>query len=117
MKTFSHKKIKNTIYVKSNTPYVSALKRVNKFLERLQKTGGSTHISLLGMGKAIEKTLSIGCHFQTAKGRKVDILTTSVDVIDELEEMEQEEEDILDEDKETVLKKRTISGVEVRIYL
>ena len=32
LKTLSHKKIKTTIYIKSNTPYIRGLKRTKKFL-------------------------------------------------------------------------------------
>ncbi|CCD24243.1 ribonuclease P/MRP protein subunit POP7 NDAI_0C05840 [Naumovozyma dairenensis CBS 421] len=121
IKTLSHKTIKSTIYVKSSSPYISVVKRVHKFIEQLNKTGRSPYVRLMGIGKAVEKTLSIACHFQEEKGRRVDVKTISVDVIDELqyqEDHEEQEEEIEnDEDRETVLKKRSVSGVEVKIYL
>lgn len=121
IKVLSHKKIKTTIYVKSSTPYVSALKRITKFLDNLEKHG-STYVSVLGMGKAVEKTLSLGCHFEQNKNKRVHILTKTIDLLDEvLQEVENEEEEgqeaeIEDEDKDTILKKRRVCGVELKIY-
>ncbi|CEP61987.1 ribonuclease P/MRP protein subunit POP7 LALA0_S04e05160g [Lachancea lanzarotensis] len=120
VKILSHKQIKTTIYVKSTTPYISAVKRVNKFLSQLQRHGAQ-YVTVLGMGKAVEKTLSVGCHFQEEKGKKVVVLTQTIPLVDEiLAEQAGDEgesaEDIEDADLETVLRKRTASGVEVRIY-
>ncbi|SCU87237.1 LAME_0D09296g1_1 [Lachancea meyersii CBS 8951] len=118
VKVLSHKQIKTTIYLKSKTPYISALKRVTKFMTQLQRQGAE-YVTVLGMGKAVEKTLSIACHFQEEKGKKVVVLTQSVALLDEIladENDDENVEDIEDEDRETVLRKRTVSGVEVRIY-
>ncbi|SCU94683.1 LANO_0E07668g1_1 [Lachancea nothofagi CBS 11611] len=117
VKLLSHKQIKTTIYVKSKTPYVSALKRTNKFLRQL-KRHGAEYVTIMGMGKAVEKTLAIGCHFQEEKGKKVIVSTQSVDVLDEIAQESAYEslEDVEEEDMETTLRKRTTSGVIVRIY-
>lgn len=120
LKVLSQKQIKTTMYVKSKTPYISALKHINKLLGQLQRHGAE-YVTVLGMGKASEKTLAVACYFQEEKGKKTEVLTQSVEVLDELtkgtsEECEDSEEDIQDEDKELVLRKRTISGVEVRIF-
>lgn len=115
VKTLSRKQIKTTIYVKTSTPYISALKRIKKFLRDLPKSG-STYVVVLGMGKAIEKTLSLGCHFEQQLGKKVDVLTKSVELLDEVSVDDGDEDFIKDVDRETVLKKRTISGIELRIY-
>lgn len=118
VKVLSRKQIKATLYVKSSTPYISALKRIKKFLKDLHRSG-ATYVVVLGMGKAIEKTLSLGCHFEQQLGRKVDVLTKSVELLDEVaveDEDEDSAEPIQDVDRETVLKKRTISGIELRIY-
>lgn len=71
---------------------------------------------VLGMGKAIEKTLSLGCHFEQQLGKKVDVLTKSVELLDEVSVDDGDGDSIKDVDRETVLKKRTISGIELRIY-
>lgn len=74
------------------------------------------------MGRAINKALAIACHFQEEKGKRVEILTQSIEVLDEITEDEQEDgqddesHEINDEDKELTLKKRTISGIKLLIY-
>lgn len=119
VKTLSRKQIKTTVYVKTSTPYISALKRIRKFLADLPKSG-SSYVVVLGMGKATEKTLSLGCHFEQQLGKRVDVLTKSVELLDEVAleaEDEEDKEDISqDRDRETVLKKRTISGIELRVF-
>ncbi|KAK5778696.1 ribonuclease P/MRP protein subunit POP7 PWA37_000028 [Arxiozyma heterogenica] len=121
LKTLSHKKIKTTIYIKSTTPYISALKRIKKFLSELQKHGAK-YVTLLGMGKAVEKTLALGSYFSQEKGQKVQVMTRTIKVIDELKDISEtqesvnEEEETDENDEETFLKRRTLSGVEVRIF-
>ena len=121
IKTLSHKKIKTTIYIKSSTPYISGLKRTKKFLSELQRHGAK-YVTLLGMGKAVEKTLALGSYFSQEKGHKVHVMTKTIKVIDELKDVSEtqeivdEEEDMDEEDEETFLKRRTLSGVEVRVY-
>ncbi|KAG0656323.1 hypothetical protein C6P44_005280, partial [Monosporozyma unispora] len=113
IKILSHKKIKTTIYIKSQTPYVSGLKRTKKFIADLPKHGVK-YVTLLGMGKAVEKTLALGTYFSQEKGHKIEIFTRTVKVIDELQAMEaqhdeEEEVSIDEEDEETFLKRRTLS--------
>lgn len=118
VKVLSSKQIKTTIYVKSNTPYISALKRIKRFLRDLEKNGAS-HVVVLGMGRAIEKTLSLGCHFEQQLGKKVEVLTKTVELVDEVaaeSDESIESEDLRDADRETTLKKRSVSGVELRVY-
>ena len=95
------------------------------------------YITVKGMGKTIEKTLKLAMHFQQL-GYKVDIITGSVQVLDEFEKkvlapagidnedlrmgIEEEEEDDDDErnsltDYETEYKKRMVSSVEARVWL
>ncbi|SCU93636.1 LAFA_0F17436g1_1 [Lachancea sp. 'fantastica'] len=118
LKVLSHKQIKTTIYIKSKTPYISALKRVSKFLSQLPRHGAE-YVTIMGMGKAVEKTLSVGCHFQEEKGKRVVVLTQTVALLDDIlteQDPGESAEDMEDDDKETVLRKRTVSGVELRIY-
>ncbi|QEU61169.1 Pop7 [Kluyveromyces lactis] len=117
VKTFSHDKIKTTIYVKSSSPYISVVKRTNKFLSNLHRRK-SEYITLLGMGKAVFKTLSVAAHFNTMCDYKVDILTKTLDVLDEVFADDGKDEDgneVSKEDRETKLTRRTLSGVEVHI--
>ncbi|QLQ81518.1 hypothetical protein HG537_0F02790 [Torulaspora globosa] len=115
VKVLSRKQIKTTMYVKSNTPYISALKRIKKFLRDLDQNGAS-YVVVLGMGKAIEKTLSLGCHFEQQLGKKVEVLTKTVELVDEVVAECDETDDLRDIDRETCLKKRCVSGVELRVY-
>ncbi|CAR23638.1 ribonuclease P/MRP protein subunit POP7 [Lachancea thermotolerans CBS 6340] len=122
LKLLSHKQIKTTFYLKTQTPYVSALKRINKLMSQLQRHG-SKYVTVLGMGKASEKTLAVACYFQEEKGKKVEVLTQSIDVLDEIvksdpvtEDIDEQDDGTQDGDREVELQKRTISGVEVRIY-
>lgn len=109
VKALSPKQIHSTVYLKSRTPYVSALKRINKFLGNTHRSG-SSYVTVLATGKAVEKALSLGCHFGQHLQKRVEVLTKSVEVIDEVTEEDDES------DAETQLKKRTISGIELRIY-
>ena len=69
----------------------------------------------------MEKTLALGCHFQDQKNKKIEVFTRSIEVLDEVIAEQQEgvesESDVDDEDKETQLKKRTVSGIELHIYV
>ncbi|KAG7665150.1 uncharacterized protein J8A68_001206 [[Candida] subhashii] len=117
----------STFLVKSRTPYVSALKTITKQLEKFEKTSNIKkfqnlqykrvkYITVKGMGKSIEKTLSILLNFQ--ERYKVDILTGSVEVLDEFEMEKKEGEDVDDDEEgEKVYKKRMVSSVEGRIWL
>ncbi|CUM62834.1 uncharacterized protein PRCAT00000392001 [Priceomyces carsonii] len=114
------------ILIKTSTPYVAALKRIRKALDKFDKTSTSNkkycngeykkvkYISVKGMGRAIEKTLSIGLNFQDELGYRIDILTGSVEVLDEFEVDDENGEE---EYEESVYKKRMVSFVEVRIFL
>ncbi|AMD19640.1 HCL511Cp [Eremothecium sinecaudum] len=119
IKTFNQEAVKRVIYVKSKTPYVSALKRVNKMLQMLEKQPANTdkYITLMGMGQAVEKTLSVGCHFQEHKNHRVVIKTASTEVVDEVIKYSDGEDSVNEEDRETELQLRKVSGVEVRIYV
>lgn len=117
LKTFSNDKIKTTIYVKCSSPYISIVKRTNHFLSQLEKRK-SRYITLLGMGKAICKTLSVASYFSSLNGYKVDILTTTLQVLDEFYTDDGKDEDgnaISNEDREVKLSPRNLSGVEIRI--
>lgn len=120
--------------VKSSTPHVSALKRINKMLDKFDKAAnpGLKHqrgeykkvryITVKGLGRAIEKTLSLALVFQTRLNYKVDILTSTVEVMDEIRvknDVSNTKDDDSDDDDEdaTSFKVRSASCVEARIWL
>lgn len=76
---------KETIFfVKSSTPFISAVKRVQKMNHRLEKglMMKVKGVKIKGMGKAIEKTLAIGNYFKE-RDYKVEVFTGSEEVLDE----------------------------------
>lgn len=125
LKTLNNKQIKSTIFIKSQTPYLSALKRTKKMLTKLPQ--GQQHVTLYAMGKAVTKSLSLACYFQQHSYR-VGIYTKTIEVIDEIlnedeeEQLKQEQKtsnvecDIDMDDVDTELKLRKLSGVEIRIH-
>ncbi|CAH2355222.1 ribonucleases P/MRP protein subunit Pop7p [[Candida] railenensis] len=129
-----------TFLVKSSTPFISALKRIIKILDKFDKASKSNrrfksgaynnvkYVKIKGMGRAIEKTLSLGLKFQNELMYKTDVLTGSVEVVDEFkvggaeieenkERKDEEEDELDDEDKESVFKKRMASFVEIRVWI
>lgn len=106
---FKHSDLDTCIHIKANASYVAAVKRVSKLLRNLTKKQPKVqYITLMGMGAAIQKALAVGLHFQTEEGSKVDVLTKSVEVLDEFE--------FKDEDNENSYVKRSVTAVEVHIY-
>lgn len=117
----------HTVYVKSKTPFISAVKRINKILSKYETipnkrgkyvskgnvSGNIEYITVMGMGKSIEKTVNIGVYFKFDLDFKVDIITKSVGVLDEFRPNGDDDGD----DSDEILRKRNVGGVEVRIYL
>lgn len=107
--------------VKSGTPFVAAVKRIVLILAKFDKSqlkhrrfqGGEykkvKYITVKGMGKAMEKAISIALKFEELE-YKVDYLTGSVEVLDEYKDDSEEDED-------SVYQKRMVSYVEARIWL
>ncbi|CCE61202.1 hypothetical protein TPHA_0A01180 [Tetrapisispora phaffii CBS 4417] len=122
IKGLSHQKIHSTVYIKSTTPYVSGVKRINKFLENLDKQA-AIYVTVLGMGRAVEKTLSMALYFENTKHKRVEVYTRTVDLLDEVIDESAEESTSTsdsdsddDEHKVTTLKNRKITGIELRLY-
>lgn len=106
---------------------MSAIKTITKQLEKFEKTSNVKkfqnlqykrvkYITVKGMGKSIEKTLGILLNFQ--ERYKVDVLTGSVEVLDEFDMEEKNsagDEEMVDDEK--VYKKRMVSSIEGRIWL
>ena len=120
IKQLTQNQIKSTIFIKSSTPFVSGIKRITKFLDNLAKkkfkNAQVRYVTILGMGKAVEKTLSLGLYFEQEKFKRIEVYTKTVEVIDEMFADEEESEEINDNDRETTLKKRLVSGIEIRIF-
>lgn len=118
---YKHKNMRSVtqMNVKSNTPFVSLLKRINKMLDNLvprpNKRGGmSTRpkdsvdcVEINGMGKCIPKLMQVAIQFK-AKGHSVEMHTKSVPVLDEFQDEKGEEED--------VLRKRMVGSLQVKIW-
>ncbi|KAI5962736.1 hypothetical protein KGF57_001470 [Candida theae] len=133
-KRLTETQFNSTFLVKSSTPFISAVKRIDKQLTKFSKSQGTQrkfqndqykkvkYLIVKGMGKTIEKTLKLAMHFQS-QGYKVDILTGSVQVLDEFEKEAYISSDGEDgsrfghADIETKYKKRMVSSVEAKIWL
>jgi ribonuclease P/MRP protein subunit POP7 len=139
LRPYVHTELDSTIYVKSTTPFISAVKRIekmiNKFDEIPNKRGklvrrgninkDINYILVKGMGKSINKVLNIGLHFKYEEKFNVDIFTKSVGVLDEIVEDDNDNDDndndgdgdIDDHDDLCSLKKRNVGAIEVKIYI
>lgn len=118
-----------TFLVKSSTPYISALKRIQKILAKFDKSvlpnrkyqnveyKKVKYVTVKGMGKAIENTLSIALKFQDERNYKVDILTGSVEVLDEFQVASNDDDSDNDYNDDKIFKKRMVSYIEARIWL
>ncbi|ANB14048.1 Pop7p [Sugiyamaella lignohabitans] len=103
------------VYVSTKTPFVSGLKRVSKHISDVQKLGtkdsikkNELHVTVYGLGKAIDKALAIGLNFMNQYSR-VEVLTGTVNVVDESNED--------DENGIPKINKRKTSKVEIKIYV
>lgn len=120
------------INIKSNTPYVSAVKRVCKTLDKFDLNPTNQHnkhrqgeykhvkyIKLKGMGKAILNTISIGLHFQAHKGYNIEVYTGTAEVLDRVAVVGSEAIETKDggTEQQSELRKRSVSCVEVKIWL
>lgn len=124
-------KIENetTFLMKSSTPFVSALKQTQKLLAKFDKSNLPNkkyqnveykkikYITIKGMGKTIEKTLSLALKFQDDLNYKTDIITGSAEVLDEFQlNAEDDDSDNCYKD-DNLFKKRMVSYIEVRVWL
>ena len=118
------KSSQDCFYVSSKMAFVSALKKVTKLLKPSRKQPKRQYIRMMGMGKCVDKTISLGLRFQT-EGYKVEIFTGQTTLFDEIkvsqekteEKMEVDGDDESDSDDEEIVKQqRVISTIEVRVY-
>lgn len=97
-----------TIYISKRTPFVSAVKRVEKQLEVLQKKGANReYVRVIALGKSMDLALSVGLEFQS-QGRKVLVETGTEQATDEIDDSGGMEE--------PRMVGRSVSKVEVRVY-
>lgn len=140
LKVYNHIELDTTLYIKSNTPFISAIKRIekmiNKFDEIPNKKGELVRrgnlskkckfVTVKGMGKSISKVLNIGIHFKYEEKFNVDIFTKTIGVLDEFISDEKNDvqnnnsiDDNFDDysDDDSILRKRNVGAVEIRIYI
>lgn len=120
------KSSQDCFYVSSKMAFVSALKKVTKLLKPSRKQPKRPYIRMMGMGKCVDKTISLGLRFQK-EGYKVEIFTGQTTLFDEIkvaqdkasseEKMEVDGDEESDSDDEEIVKQqRVISTIEVRVY-
>ncbi|KAJ3498838.1 hypothetical protein NLG97_g817 [Lecanicillium saksenae] len=138
------------IYVSSSTPFMSAVKRVRKQLDRSLKSGGSSQaarknaslhsrieslrrdverntnsasstnaeygaiVTLMGTGKAVEKTLSLASWFEEQPDCNVAVRTRSVATVDDITVAEDSDAVDQEEDESRL---RRLSCLEVVVSL
>lgn len=132
--------------LKKKSPYMSSIKQVTKMLRALENQNIEDHarnrvskkkyVTVMGLQIVIPKLLQLGCHFMSLN-YTVEMITTTVVVLDEMvrnreaEETGKEEdgeigtektgkekdsENESDEELAEVLKKRLVSGLNLKIY-
>lgn len=117
-----------TFLVKSSTPFMSAVKRIDRMLEKFDTVGIQhrkfqlgeykkvRYLTIKGMGKAINTAMSLALHYQGKKQYKVDVKTGTVEVLDEIRQpLEYSTKD--SDDEEATFQKRNASYVDVKIWL
>lgn len=67
------------------------------------------YVSVKGLGKAIDRAIAVGIRLQQ-EGKKVGFVTSTVTVVDEFEST-------VDLNEDVVTKKRSVSCMEVRVYV
>lgn len=120
-----------TVFISGKTPFVSAIKRIDRILEKFDHLVAPVlhrpkfnnreykkvkYIVIKGMGKSIQKVISLGLFYQTQKSYTVDIYTGTVPVVDTVttEEVIETREG---PEEQTKRQSRDASSVEVRIWL
>lgn len=95
-----------TIYLSSNTPFVSGMKRVKRNLEKMQRKRLGRYVVVFGLGKAIQRALAVAMELKSL-GYRVKIYTRTMHALDEH----------IDEDAGTSeMVKRPVGAVELHVY-
>ncbi|KAI5818919.1 Rpp20 subunit of nuclear RNase MRP and P-domain-containing protein [Pyronema omphalodes] len=129
------------VYISAKTPFISAVKRVESYLDAAEKSTRSKKqkitsvekenqnagVTLKATGKAVDRCLQIACFFM-GKGYEVRLKTGSLEVVDDVVELGIGEirkqkapkgraGDIqVEEDQDLEMVKRTTSVLEVLVY-
>lgn len=135
LRPYKHNELDSTVYIQSKTPFMSAVKRIKKIIEKFDKIPNKKNeliprgnvspkikfVTVKGMGKSISKVTNIGIHFKFEEKCKVEVITKTVSVLDEFvndpDSNTVNNSDGEDEDDENILRKRNIGAVEVRIFI
>ena len=122
-KPVSYNDIHTKFYVNPNASFIATVKQIKKMLKNCEKKNLKDHISVVGMGRAVGKAISVSSHF--SENHKTQVFTKTVTVLDEkitntkTEKIEEGDEDF-ENDQElsaSQLEKRSVSGIEIRIYI
>ncbi|VEU24332.1 DEKNAAC105649 [Brettanomyces naardenensis] len=129
-RAYSQNEGSHVVYIKSSTPYISALKRIERSLDGFRplpnrngspvaKSGSNIkYIVVKGMGKAIPKVVNLGIHFKYDKQLHVELYTKTIGVLDEFVPKDNEnDDDDEEEEDDDVLRKRNVGSVELHIML
>ncbi|KAH6605244.1 ribonuclease p mrp [Trichoderma cornu-damae] len=128
------------IYVSSSSPFMSVVKRTKKFLDKAlrgnvpaaknvslyarvealkrasgSETGRRTVVSVMGTGKAIEKTLSVASWFEQRGDCVVEIRTRTIGTVDDVVADDAGADDAFGDDGDSRLRK--LNCLEVAISL
>lgn len=116
-----------TFLLKSSTPYVAAFKRINKQLEKLTLKQTAKYqrgpyarvkfFTIKAMGRAIDLAMSLALTYQLKQGYKVDIITGTQLVMDEIKTSLGLGCKDDESDDDSSYRSRRAATVEVRIWL
>lgn len=117
-----HVERESVFLLKTRTPYVLAIKRISKMLEKFDATRANRkhstgdykrvkYVAVKAMGRAISLAVLVGLFFEHERRLRVEYVTGTVLVLDEFtaEDSENDEED--------EMRKRAVSCLEVRVWL
>ncbi|QBM85430.1 ribonuclease P/MRP protein subunit POP7 [Metschnikowia aff. pulcherrima] len=117
-----------TFFIKSSTPFVAALKRIDRLLEKFDKLPTNykqyqqgeykkvKHLTVKALGAAMEKVVSVGLHFREHSGYQVDFISGTVNVVDQVK-TKGSHQSRDDSDDEIELRGRNVSYIEAKIWL
>ncbi|KAL6945021.1 hypothetical protein ACO0QE_002464 [Hanseniaspora vineae] len=123
-KPVSYNEIHTKFYVKPSASFIATVKQIKKMLKNCERKNLKDHISVVGMGRAVGKAIAVSSHF--SDDHKTQVFTNTVTVLDEKitgnETAKKDEEDFendLDSSNAHTsrLEKRSVSGIEIRIYI
>lgn len=96
----------HTVYLSTGTPFVSAVKRVERNLDKMVRKKQGRYVVVYGMGKAIQKALAVAMDLQQ-RGFKLNIYTRTRYALDETADFEK---------GEVLMAKRPVGLIELHVY-